>query len=308
MRKRCQGEGKNGGGGQATVNCVLLKLPTTEAVLLLLAPPFNSRPPPLSDSMTMLLLSALLLLALLASASADPLFAALASVPFDDALLGVSNNADTYGLHSVSCYYLEVENVSCTSCSWGGKCQLQTLQVGPPPPTASCLNRSSAQANVDRPGGDMSSAPATSYDACSDRCCADSSCLGWVYVTTLQSKTDEDECKSGGPCCWLKGELTPPNPISYPGGLWSGSTSQPPPPPVTVPPTGIRDAVPVGGLGAGTLELRGDGTFHEITIHSASPAGSAKVRACWCMCVQRWRGGVAGAMALVPPHAPSTRR
>ncbi len=38
----------------------------------------------------------------------------------------------------------------------------------------------------------------------------------------------------------------------------------------------MRNAVPVGGLGAGTLELRGDGTLHELTFHSASPGGTAK--------------------------------
>ena len=31
-----------------------------------------------------------------------------------------------------------------------------------------------------------------------------------------------------------------------------------------------------GGIGAGALELRADGTFHEVTIMNASPAGAAK--------------------------------
>ena len=41
-----------------------------------------------------------------------------------------------------------------------------------------------------------------------------------------------------------------------------------------IPPTGVRDSVPLGGLGAGGFELRADGTFHEVTLQSASPAAS----------------------------------
>ena len=43
------------------------------------------------------------------------------------------------------------------------------------------------------------------------------------------------------------------------------------------PPPGMRSAVPLGGLGAGSFELRADGTFHEWTIENQSPGGSAKL-------------------------------
>ena len=197
-----------------------------------------------------------------APATTDALSAALAGVPFSDGLVGRSNNSDAYGTLDLACYYLEVENVTCTSCSWGGKCQVLTMRNSSAPPAPKCLSRSSA--------------PAATFDACSDRCCADSNCQAWVFVTTLQAPGSEDQCVHGGSCCWLKNGVPAESPDNYPGGIWSGTTTQPAPGPVVVPPTGIRNAVPLGGLGAGTMELRGDGTLHEITIHSASPGGAAK--------------------------------
>ena len=40
-----------------------------------------------------------------------------------------------------------------------------------------------------------------------------------------------------------------------------------------VPATGIRSAVPLGGMGTGNFELRGDGTFRQWCIESQSPGG-----------------------------------
>ena len=54
--------------------------------------------------------------------------------------------------------------------------------------------------------------------------------------------------------------------LSYPYGA-NGSA----------PPTGIRSAVPLGGMGTGNFELRGDGTFRQWCIESQSPGGGAKL-------------------------------
>jgi len=43
-----------------------------------------------------------------------------------------------------------------------------------------------------------------------------------------------------------------------------------------VPPLGMRSAPPLGGLAAGTVELRADGSLRAWTIENASPAGSTK--------------------------------
>eukprot|EP01065_Artemidia_motanka_P038717 TRINITY_DN47565_c0_g1_i1.p1 TRINITY_DN47565_c0_g1~~TRINITY_DN47565_c0_g1_i1.p1 ORF type:complete len:985 (+),score=290.16 TRINITY_DN47565_c0_g1_i1:57-3011(+) len=44
------------------------------------------------------------------------------------------------------------------------------------------------------------------------------------------------------------------------------------------PASGMRSAVPLGGIGAGSVELRGDGSLHEWTIHNAGPQGAAKIQ------------------------------
>jgi uncharacterized protein (DUF608 family)/HEAT repeat protein len=42
------------------------------------------------------------------------------------------------------------------------------------------------------------------------------------------------------------------------------------------PPSGMRSSVPLGGLGAGTIELRADGSFHDWNIFNNSPVGGGK--------------------------------
>ena len=42
------------------------------------------------------------------------------------------------------------------------------------------------------------------------------------------------------------------------------------------PPLGIRSAPPLGGLGAGSVELRADGSFRDWTIFNQGPAGAGK--------------------------------
>ena len=42
------------------------------------------------------------------------------------------------------------------------------------------------------------------------------------------------------------------------------------------PPSGLRSAVPLGGVATGGVELRGDGSFHEWTLVNQSPGGAAK--------------------------------
>ena len=211
-------------------------------------------------------------------AISDLLSSSLALLPTQDALVGTTNNSDTYGLLPLQCYYLEVENVSCTSCSWGGSCNVQTLQPNPPlpPPPAGCISKDPPQNNTDRPGGDYKTIISLqNQNDCQASCCNEPQCMAWVFVSTLQSASFMT-CLQNESCCFLKSSQPSPTPNNYPGGIWSGDVTQPPLPPITVPPVGIRNGVPVGGLGAGTMELRGDGSFHEITIHSASPAGSSK--------------------------------
>jgi uncharacterized protein (DUF608 family) len=75
---------------------------------------------------------------------------------------------------------------------------------------------------------------------------------------------------------WADGDVTPIHPHEY---LWLSKSSAAGTGEVTwiPPPSGMRSAPPLGGLAAGTVELRADGTLHSFTIENNSPAGSAKV-------------------------------
>jgi len=64
---------------------------------------------------------------------------------------------------------------------------------------------------------------------------------------------------------WAEGPITPFKQFSY---LYAEANA--------TPPTGMRSAPPLGGLGSGTVELRADGSLRSWTIENASPAGSAK--------------------------------
>ena len=46
----------------------------------------------------------------------------------------------------------------------------------------------------------------------------------------------------------------------------------------TDPPVGMRSAVPLGGLGSGTVELRADGSFRDWNIFNNSPASGSKIQ------------------------------
>ena len=208
------------------------------------------------------------------ASAVDELSQALSTISFAHAVSGTSKNGDAYMGVPLPCYYLEVENVTHFAGSWGGACAVQSMSSGPPPPTT-CTGQGPPHAGFDRPGSDITTVVATTPQECSSACCNRSGCLAWVQVNNLQAGP-QGACSKGGPCCWLKASVPAEAPNNYPGGIANGVVQRPPAPPIQVPPTGVRNAVPIGGLGAGTMELRGDGTFHEITIHSASPAGSAK--------------------------------
>lgn len=67
----------------------------------------------------------------------------------------------------------------------------------------------------------------------------------------------------------------------------------------------MRSAVPLGGLGAGALELRADGTFHEVTIQNGSPAGAAKFGTLQDALLGVRAGDVALSLRTSPPpYAP----
>jgi hypothetical protein len=75
----------------------------------------------------------------------------------------------------------------------------------------------------------------------------------------------------------------------------------------SVPPTGIRSSVPLGGMGTGNFELRADGTFRQWCIESQSPGSVQAVIIFGCLfclllmvvvCVVGFDGGGGGGLFL----------
>ena len=174
---------------------------------------------------------------------------------------GVSRSDDEYMFHPINCMYLEGENISCAQCSWGANCAYKfqgfpgPLPYTPLPP----------KPGYDRPGGDLRTVVQSqdSWQTCQSSCCGDGNCVGWVYVPS--APTEFMTCRHGDHCCYLKSTSVDPQPSSL-SGITTGAVDRPS---VDMhdPPLGIRSSVPLGGIGAGALELRGDGTFHEVYIY-----------------------------------------
>ena len=115
-------------------------------------------------------------------------------------------------------------------------------------------------------------------DLCAAACCADfeanGTCVAYVYAPT---PADYATCKKGQPCCFLKSKVQTPTP-SKDVGIISGAVATSGGDTLKTPPSGMRSAVPLGGITTGAVELRGDGSFHEWTIINQTPGGSAKIQ------------------------------
>jgi len=208
-----------------------------------------------------------------ASSRGGSLTGALQSIYFLNA--GTVRAIDTYVNVPVACEYLEAENVTAAQSSWGvgGACPYPYLLVGPPPAPSSC-NATAPMPGFDRGGGDYATVMQATDDAtlCESTCCNATECDSWVYAP--QAPAVFMSCTAGSHCCFLKNGQPTPTKSSLPG-ITSGTMNRATPD-VAQPPIGVRSSVPLGGLGAGAMELRADGTFHEVTIMNQSPAGSAK--------------------------------
>ena len=167
-----------------------------------------------------------------------------------------------------------------------------------PPPRASCKVVSTTDAH-DIPGhdgGEVQKLPSgqtvRTVGDCEAACCATTGCDGFVFTPStphaMGACTDLT-----APCCFLKKQAVGAKqiPCAPFGNKTLGkecvavTMTNPVAPPVppstgyigTAPPSGIRSAVPLGGISCGTVELRGDGSFSEWTIVNQSPAGAAKI-------------------------------
>eukprot|EP01060_Flectonema_neradi_P034788 TRINITY_DN6212_c0_g2_i1.p1 TRINITY_DN6212_c0_g2~~TRINITY_DN6212_c0_g2_i1.p1 ORF type:complete len:973 (+),score=112.61 TRINITY_DN6212_c0_g2_i1:37-2955(+) len=167
--------------------------------------------------------------------------------------------------------YLEPENVTRSEYAWALENNIpqvysqKTHQCQPGKPLV----------NTDMPGMDLMQIPSVaSTAACDAICCSNIDCSAWVFAE--QAPANLGKCTAGSSCCYLKSGVPTAVPhqsvssrVVRSEGTFEGADAHPP--------TGIRSAPPLGGLAAGTVELRADGTLTAWTMENNSPAGSVKV-------------------------------
>eukprot|EP01064_Diplonema_japonicum_P031942 TRINITY_DN5885_c0_g3_i1.p1 TRINITY_DN5885_c0_g3~~TRINITY_DN5885_c0_g3_i1.p1 ORF type:complete len:905 (+),score=206.99 TRINITY_DN5885_c0_g3_i1:218-2932(+) len=128
------------------------------------------------------------------------------------------------------------------------------------------------QQGYDLPGADSKQVVGGTAAQCAQSCCTDHTCAAWVF--DVKAPTSYGSCKAGEPCCYMKNSVPAKKANA---GLSYGMVTRLPVPDSAAPPVGIRSAPPLGGLAAGTIEMRGDGTLTAWTTENNSPAGSAKL-------------------------------
>lgn len=244
------------------------------------------------------------------ASNVDELHDALNAVTFLNS--GVTRSTDAFLYEDIDAIgegqvliYLEAENVSCVHCVWsdGGKYYVPHPYLFRVNDTHQSAGLASAEKIVpfeDLPPLDWTQAPIVhdgdknkqpSENACKAQCAAMSTCNVGLYLngsvrhgecwlsTHLAEYARTDFCgkKPGQSCasfCKTGTKPTPgpapppPPPPPHPPGVYRGSS----------PASGMRSAVPLGGIGAGSFELRGDGSLHEFIIHNAGPGGAAKIQ------------------------------
>jgi len=91
-------------------------------------------------------------------------------------------------------------------------------------------------------------------------------------ITSSSNYSRVEQCSSFSECysVWTCG-----SPRDYLWDVTAANGSVPSPSTVSAPPLGLRSSVPLGGLGSGTFELRGDGTFADWTIENQGTALAA---------------------------------
>ena len=208
-------------------------------------------------------------------AASGSLFTELESTVFYAS--GQALASDEYVDVNMEVSYNEPDNVTCTGCQWSvgnGRWTYPWLKDPSPAPHSACNTTTVSQNGNDMPGADLSqsSAPPSS-DACGAVCCSVAGCRAFVFEA--QTDSSIGGCIKGGPCCFLKSAQGKLAPKTIAGGIVVGAVLGGEPA-VVAPPLGIRSAPPLGGVSAGSVELRADGSFRDWTILNQGPTGSGK--------------------------------
>ena len=224
-------------------------------------------------------LAVLVVLGLILSSSRSCSVSAASSLYESLSSLRYLNSGETYAssdygwaYHGV--LYGELENITTANAWWGASGSFPFLYQRDNTTVPSECRPSTQYPGEDMPGGDLMTLVLSSPSPtlCAAACCAQEGCVAY---TVAVAPTVFMDCKAGDACCYLKGSVPEHHP-STDRNISSGVVVPASSPYTLHPPSGMRSAVPVGGVAAGSVELRGDGTFHEVTIVNQSPAGSAK--------------------------------
>ncbi|CAF3417851.1 unnamed protein product, partial [Rotaria sp. Silwood2] len=183
---------------------------------------------------------------------------------------GTISSSDIYEYQYEFTFYTEPENVTREKFAWIEEVVRPYLYQKDPTKPLQC-NSNPLLLSIDLPGADFLSIipPSADLTDCNTLCCTYRLCPAWSYSSSAAS--DFNNCKKEQPCCYLKTYI----PASVPNrNIISATMNRTFP--YNHPPTGLRSVVPLGGITTGSIELRGDGTFHEWTIENQSPAAGAK--------------------------------
>jgi hypothetical protein len=190
-------------------------------------------------------------------------------------------STDRFAFREQCLWYWEPDNISTTLWAWTNEWQTTApflYQIPPSPksessPPSCPYKRNPKTANEIPLGPGKTDLIFATLIEAQATCNSMPQCTG-VVDATAYSPCEEGKCfiARGGPAVPMTNNL-----VLYLKLLCSPT---PPPSPVSqaqTPPNGMRSAVPLGGLGTGTFELRADGSFKEWTLENQSPAGGAKL-------------------------------
>ncbi|CAF4796443.1 unnamed protein product [Rotaria sp. Silwood1] len=183
---------------------------------------------------------------------------------------GTISKSDIYEYQYEFTFYTEPENVTREKFAWVEEVVRPYLYKKDPTKPLQC-NSNPFLLGTDLPGADFLSMipPSTDPSDCNTLCCMYMSCTAWSFSSSAPS--DFNGCRKGQPCCYLKTYI----PASVPNrDIISATMNRTFP--YNHPSSGLRSAIPLGGITTGSIELRGDGTFHEWTVENQSPASGAK--------------------------------
>jgi hypothetical protein len=225
-----------------------------------------------------LLCAAFWLGAALSSPLASPLATQLSNAVFYHQ--GTCSSADEFVYVPMKVSYNEQDNITCTGCRWatgtGWTYLWQRNSSTPSPAPSSPCQSTLVGKDLDVPGNDIGNKITADVPSCEKICCANTQCAAFIFEGV--SDVNFGECKVGKPCCFLKSAVpsTKPKKITPSMVLYKINGRPSPSLDVKPPPMGLRSSPALGGLGAGSVELRSDGGFRDWTIFNQGPAGSGK--------------------------------